>query len=76
MKESLDLLTTVVLFVLIYLTLAKNTYAYLDPGTGSYLIQILFAVFFSSLFFVKKFWQSIKQVIGSLFQKETVKDEK
>ncbi len=34
--------------------------AYLDPGTGSFFLQILAGGLFGSLFFVKQSWRKIK----------------
>ena len=35
-------------------------WAYLDPGTGSYVLQILIAAFVGGLFALKGFWSKIK----------------
>jgi hypothetical protein len=45
--------------------------AYLDPGTGSLLLQGLAAAFFSSLFFIKKYWRKII----NFFKKSRENDE-
>lgn len=37
-------------------------YAYLDSGTGSMIIQMLFAAFAGALAMIKIFWQKIKHV--------------
>jgi hypothetical protein len=34
--------------------------AYLDPGTGSYAIQILLATFFGGMFALKQSWSEVK----------------
>lgn len=61
-----------ILLVLISLT-TKEVKAYLDPGSGSYLLQILFASFFSALLIIKTFWKKIvifvKQIFGSRNEK-------
>lgn len=49
----------------------KNVYAYIDPGTGSYLIQILLASIFGSLFFIKLFWSKIKSFFTKLFSRKS-----
>ncbi len=41
----------------------RNAYAYIDPGTGSYLLQILIASVVSGLFFVKLWWAKIKAFV-------------
>ena len=37
--------------------------AYLDPGTGSLIIQILIGSFFGGLYLLKVYWGKIKQFI-------------
>ena len=47
------------LAVLASLLLVREAYAYLDPGTGSYILQILVAALFGALFMLKVFWGRI-----------------
>lgn len=44
-------------------------YAYLDPGTGSYLFQILIAGFLGSLFFAKNIIRKVRSFFGFLKKK-------
>lgn len=44
--------------------------AYLDPGSGSFLIQLLLAGGLGAAFIVKTYWRKIK----SLFNKNKVED--
>lgn len=63
--------TFIILSVLIYVIFApQNAYAYLDPGAGSYLLQIVGAFFFAGLFLVKGFWRSIKGFFSRIFKKK------
>ncbi len=55
----------ITLLAFIMLVLTKNAYSYLDPGTGSYLIQILAAAIFGSLFAIKMFWGKIKEFFNT-----------
>ena len=43
--------------------------AYLDPGTGSFLLQMLLATLLGGLFLVRAFWSRIKDFFGRLFSK-------
>ena len=57
-----------VLFVLVFLsvlTLDAPAYAYLDPGTGSILIQLLLGGFAGVLVVGKLYWHRIKAFFGS-----------
>jgi len=44
-----------------------TAYAYLDPGTGSFMIQMLVAGFLGAVLYVKVAWQSIKYFFRNLF---------
>ena len=45
--------------------------AYLDPGSGSFILQILLATLLASLLFMKNFW---RKVFG-FFKKPTSQDQ-
>ena len=44
-------------------------YAYLDPGTGSIIIQSLIAALAAGFYIIKMYWYRLKTVFG--FNKET-----
>lgn len=56
-------------------SLPKFTYAYVDPGTGSYIFQIAIAGFFASLFFFKSSFRKVKTVIEQIFSGKKEKAE-
>ena len=57
--------------LIIYLILiVKNAFAYIDPGTGSYVIQIVLAVLFGTLFMLKTFWKRVKDFLGNILSKK------
>ena len=37
--------------------------AYLDPGTGSFLLQVLAGGMFGGIFVVKRFWGRVKGMV-------------
>jgi len=51
--------SSALLAVLASLLLVREAHAYLDPGTGSYILQILIASLFGALFMLKVFWGRI-----------------
>lgn len=61
------LLTVLALFIFTYLIYPQKAHAYIDPGTGIMMIQVLIAVFFGALFAVKMFWKRIKIFFNGLF---------
>ena len=46
----------------------ERSYAYIDPGTGSYVIQLLLAAVVGGLFALKIFWKNVKTFFKNLFQ--------
>ena len=64
-----------ILFLILALqvTLSQNAFAYLDPGTGSYIFQVLVAIFIGAIFTIKMYWQKIKTFFSNHFSKKTEK---
>ena len=58
------------LLILIFL-LPNTSYAYLDPGSGSLILQALLAASAAVLAFLKK----IKNYVKNLFSKKNVKEK-
>ena len=44
-------------------------FAYIDPGTGSYLVQLLIATILGGLFVVKTYWRKILSLFSDKFSK-------
>jgi len=67
-----------VFFLILYLVLfPKKAEAYLDPGTGSYVLQILMAALFGGLFLFKSWWKEAKHIVTKIFsRKEAPTSEK
>lgn len=64
----------VVLVVLsIFVFLIEDAYPYIDPGTGSYIFQVLIGFLVASLFAVKIFWQRIKAFFASFSHRRKAK---
>ena len=56
------------LIIIFSLTIA-NMYGYIDPGTGSYIIQVLIAGTAAGLYTIKVYWKSIKTFVSSKFNR-------
>jgi hypothetical protein len=52
-----------------------NGLAYLDPGSGSFILQLLLASLLALLVLVKAYWQKIKTIFTRLFSKGKSKPE-
>jgi len=65
----MNLLRSLIAIILILLIFPQGSYAYLDPGTGSYIIQIIIAGFLGGIFALKIFWKQIKIFFVKIFLK-------
>ncbi len=46
-----------------------NAHFYIDPGTGSLVLQMLAASFVGGLFLTKVYWGKLKHLLGNLFSR-------
>ena len=56
--------------VFITITFVQTAHAYLDPGTGSFALQLLLSGFLGGLFALKLFWKRVALLLRSLFSRE------
>ena len=63
-----------IIIIFICLVLPEKTQAYLDPGTGSYIFQLIIGALLGGLFMTKIFFRNIKLFFINLFVK-TKKDK-
>lgn len=67
----------IVLLVLLGLFVTiKNTQAYLDPGTGSYITQLIIGFSIGGIYLIKIYWSKIKSRIKSIFKSKQKHDKK
>jgi len=69
MKKNIfkGIMVTICLTAFLFLFFPRNVYAYLDAGTGSYIIQMAIAAFVGGIYVMKQFWRRIAQYITNLF---------
>ena len=60
-----------IFLVLIVMTCSQSAVAYLDPGTGSFMIQMLIAGIMGALFTLKLYWYRLKAFLARLFGRDT-----
>jgi hypothetical protein len=58
-----------ILFTAIFLSTPVNLYAYIDPGSGSYFIQIAIAGILGGIYAAKVYWKKIKSFLKKICQK-------
>ncbi len=51
-----------------------QAYAYLDPGTGSYMLQMLVATLLGALYALKIYWSRLKAFIRNFYSKDKKED--
>ena len=59
------------LFIALLLSFPASAFAYLDPGTGSYIFQLLIAGVVGLAFVIKLFWGRIKSFFAKLFGRKS-----
>jgi hypothetical protein len=57
-------------FLMIFIISGRPALAYIDPGTGSYMLQMAIAFFIGALFTVKIFWKKIIVFFRATFSKK------
>ena len=62
------------LFILLILLLPSNVYAYLDPGTSSYLLSIILAGIVGAAISFKSFIFKVKNIFIKLFSRSGKKN--
>ena len=53
-----------------YFLMTRTAHAYLDPGTGSYIIQIVLAALLGALFSLRIFWSRMGRFFNRLFSRD------
>ena len=62
--------------VIFYFLLATYAHAYLDPGTGSIIIQAILGVIAAGLAFFTNIWLKLKIFFKKIFKRDKFKDKK
>jgi len=72
----MDALNYYAAFHMTWLTdLLAKTPAYLDPGSGSFFLQLLLATLMGALFLVGAYWKKVKSFVRNLFSKHQEEGE-
>jgi len=74
-KFNIKLIFKLFLIIFFFFT---NAHAYLDPGTGSFILQAIIAFFAAALAFMSGTWMKIKALFKKFFKlgKKESKDNK
>ena len=69
MKEKININMVMGIFVGLVLASARPALAYLDPGSGSYLIQVIIASMVAGGVMIGAQWQKFKAFLARTFRK-------
>ena len=64
LTDSLKLASVIIILICFY---PQKAYAYIDPGTGSYIFQIMIAFAVGFLFYLKVAGKSVKAFLSKHF---------
>jgi len=60
---------SMVIAILVIVVCTQNSFSYIDPGTWSYIFQMLIAGFIGALFALRIFWGKVKLFFMNIFSK-------
>ena len=63
------------IFLIYYFTAESNAYAYLDPATGSIVIQYIVAGLVACMAFMKNFWVKFKYFFNKIIKSKRIKNK-
>jgi len=63
------------LFQIIFIIPSTNAYAYIDPGTGSFIIQTILAFLAAAAFYLGYPIRVIKNLYNKIIKRKTEKDK-
>jgi len=73
--KSVNRTSNIAFVTLLLSTIAVPAHAYVDPGTGSFAIQVLIASALGALFAVKSFWSNLIASVVKVFGRKPVRAE-
>jgi len=60
----------ILLTFIILVSNSNNAFAYLDPGTGSIILQAILGAIAAGLTFLTNFWLNVKNFLKKIFKKK------
>lgn len=70
MKKKYKNFWTTFWIALAFMSITENAYAYLDLGSGNYLIQMIVAGFMTTIFALRMYFQKFISFFKKLFKSE------
>jgi hypothetical protein len=63
------------IFIFIFIFFSKECQAYIDPGTGSFILQIIIGGILGFLFMFKTYFKRIKRFFLKILHKKNIDDK-
>jgi O-antigen/teichoic acid export membrane protein len=63
------------LLVLCVLVTSRDAYAYVDPGTGSIILQVVLGMILAASFWWRRFWRNPRATLRKLFRHGKTRNE-
>tara|TARA_R110002110_G_scaffold415719_1_gene654196 strand:+ start:31394 stop:31645 length:252 start_codon:yes stop_codon:yes gene_type:complete len=60
-----------IFFLVTLIAIPMTSHAYIDPGTGSFMLQIIFASCIGAMFTIKMYFRKIKEKFSTLFSRHS-----
>ena len=70
MRYSKIALSISIMVGVLLLISARDAFAYVDPGTGSYILQLIMAGLLAAAFALKSYWKNIAAFLSSLMSRK------
>ena len=70
MRYSKIALSISIMVGVLLLISARDAFAYVDPGTGSYVLQVIMAGLLAAAFALKSYWKNITAFLSRLLSKK------
>jgi hypothetical protein len=70
MQRSRTLANSLLLAGLLFFVLTHDAHAYVDPGSGSYILQLIIAGLLGAALAVRIYWKRIKAIFSREQEKE------
>lgn len=64
MKSGSPLLPALLIAMSVFLFVPHQAHAYIDPGSGSLIWQVVIAALLSGMFLIKTYWRRLKRLVG------------
>ena len=59
----------IITLIVYFMALTTDAHAYVDPGSGSFIIQIVIGIFLGGVYAIKIYWKRIRVTLKNLLSR-------